>query len=125
MISVLLVTILVPGIAAACEGGGGNIITIEPAGGLKWASKEEGVKKFTIKVLNPIEMTEQSTTDPTDFSLPGLSGCKVGTVIESSKPCEVEVKRITQKPTGEKRYKWKYKEGTSPGTGPEGSLEGL
>jgi len=106
-------------------GKGKNLISITPTAGLEWASKEKTTKEFTVTTLTEIEITAMEPNDKTDFSLPETSGCKVGLKIVKGSPCKVLVKRITETKTGQKLFKWKYKEedGT-PVDGAERILEG-
>jgi hypothetical protein len=122
VVSILLSAQLAPSVALACEGGLTKI-TIAPQK-LIWKAKELGTQRFTLTSSQSIEITELTTNDGTDFEVPELTGCKNTTIIEPGKPCEVEVKRKTETKTGEQLFKWKYKEGESPGTGPNGWLEG-
>jgi hypothetical protein len=106
---------------------GKNVVKIAPSK-LTWAPKEKGptaVKGFMVKTLTEIEITKLETNDPADFAIHQVSGCKEKTKIKSSTPCEVFIERTTETKTGEKLFKWKYKE--EDGTiknGEEGVIEG-
>jgi hypothetical protein len=102
---------LAPGIAAACEGGGGGFIgfAYSPSE-LKWASKEATAKKLEIKLLpgsDPIKLLTQKTTDPTDFETKDPNGC-FGKSLTA--PCSTEIKRKTTTVTGLKFWEFEFED---------------
>lgn len=105
-------------------GFGKNVVKISP-GKLTWAPKEKHEQRFTLTTLSEIEITKLETNDPTDFSVSSVSGCKVKSKFNKSKVCEIVIERKTETKTGEKLFKWEYKdEDGIVRHGPEGVLEG-
>ena len=105
----LIILIIGPGVATACEGGGFVGFAYSPAE-LKWKSKETGAKKLEIKVTpgsDPVRLVSQKTSDETDFETKDPSGCFGKSFLA---PCSVEVRRKTTTVTGLKFWSFEYED---------------